>query len=517
MKNTTTEKKYESIEKLEAIARSGGEFSTRVTILTKDDEELTLVVDVNDSWMVGCVRQFLDSTSPSISKMKDVPNQQRPFLHKRWKGLGQKVRDHDKSMPWYSFSEIMLNLATGSPDAKVLVDTFEVRGAFKHNYVDTLKAAKSAWCEAFGINFPTEEDLENSKAERKKFLVRQRTQALKLLQSGEEGVKEFNRQSRAQRQRLDLKKMDLKDRNLKGVSFNELTISRSDFSGSNFDNALFNWAKIDGCNFSSCTIHKAQFDHTNARSAKFHNTTFTDCLCVEIALKGASLANTVFKKVDLTCANLKGADLSKALFENCLFDKATFDEKTVFPDDFPYMDKLIWKGKGLDTRKLKAFQDGHASGKLDFQNFLERLQTNVDEGRYKNALSMLKEESFQLFSDVDDDSVTGIVLSQTNSSLLYSCRLTSGGQYACGTQNLKPCGGLRGAVCKHILVLVIGLAHAGKLDPNDADIWIRASQMQRPEMDKDLMTQTFLKYKSVEAGEVDWRPTETIPEDFYAY
>ena len=30
------------------------------------------------------------------------------------------------------------------------------------------------------------------------------------------------------------------------------------------------------------------------------------------------------------------------------------------------------------------------------------------------------------------------------------------------------------------------------------------------------MTETLLRFKGAEAGEVDWRPTETIPEDFYA-
>jgi hypothetical protein len=29
------------------------------------------------------------------------------------------------------------------------------------------------------------------------------------------------------------------------------------------------------------------------------------------------------------------------------------------------------------------------------------------------------------------------------------------------------------------------------------------------------MSATFLRYKGAEAGEVDWRPTETIPEDYY--
>ena len=37
-----------------------------------------------------------------------------------------------------------------------------------------------------------------------------------------------------------------------------------------------------------------------------------------------------------------------------------------------------------------------------------------------------------------------------------------------------------------------------------------------PTLDAEAMTATFLKYKGAEAGDVDWRPTETIPEDFYA-
>jgi hypothetical protein len=31
------------------------------------------------------------------------------------------------------------------------------------------------------------------------------------------------------------------------------------------------------------------------------------------------------------------------------------------------------------------------------------------------------------------------------------------------------------------------------------------------------MSATFIRYKGAEAGEVDWRPTETIPEDYYAF
>jgi hypothetical protein len=31
------------------------------------------------------------------------------------------------------------------------------------------------------------------------------------------------------------------------------------------------------------------------------------------------------------------------------------------------------------------------------------------------------------------------------------------------------------------------------------------------------MTEAFIQYKGASLGEIDWRPTETIPEDYYAF
>ena len=53
-------------------------------------------------------------------------------------------------------------------------------------------------------------------------------------------------------------------------------------------------------------------------------------------------------------------------------------------------------------------------------------------------------------------------------------------------------------------------------DPATVDAWVDASKAKSPALDKDLMSETFLRFKGAEAGEFDWRPTETIPEDFYA-
>lgn len=98
---------------------------------------------------------------------------------------------------------------------------------------------------------------------------------------------------------------------------------------------------------------------------------------------------------------------------------------------------------------------------------------------------------------------------------MYSCSLASDGSFACCTQNLNVCGGLRGALCKHLLVLVIGLAQANEISPDVLDLWIQRSALQKPSLNRDAQSEVLLRYKGVEAGEIDWRPTETVPEDFY--
>jgi len=68
-----------------------------------------------------------------------------------------------------------------------------------------------------------------------------------------------------------------------------------------------------------------------------------------------------------------------------------------------------------------------------------------------------------------------------------------------------------------LLVLIVGLARAGQVDLGKVDQWVGLAQRMRPELDKDSASAIFLKYKGAEAGEIDWRPTETVPEDFYAF
>jgi hypothetical protein len=157
-----------------------------------------------------------------------------------------------------------------------------------------------------------------------------------------------------------------------------------------------------------------------------------------------------------------------------------------------------------------------AKPKVDLGGFIKQLDTATGDGRMDKVRSMLRADRFQLFSEVTDDALTGVVKSQNDPSLFYACKITKAGDYMCCTQNLNVCGGLRGKPCKHLLTLMVGLAQAGQLDPTVGSDWAKAAKAKKPKLDKDGMTATFVKYKGAQSGTIDWRPTETIPEDYYA-
>ncbi len=150
-------------------------------------------------------------------------------------------------------------------------------------------------------------------------------------------------------------------------------------------------------------------------------------------------------------------------------------------------------------------------------DFVEQLRKQTDSARVQKATSMLQSDRFQLFDEVTDEHVTGVVKSQTDYSLFYACKIDKHGNFMCCTQNLNRCGGLSGnKPCKHMLVLMIGLVQGGKIDAARLSEWTEASKGKKPVIDKDAMSATFVKYKGAEAGEIEWRPTETTPEDYYA-
>lgn len=384
-----------------------------------------------------------------------------------------------------------------------------------------IEAAKAAIGEVFKQEPPDEKVAkEKGKATRAK-LSEQKAEIVAEMRGGKKGVTAFNKRDRDELTRLKLWQFrgeDFSGASMTGIELGKADLQKSDFSSANLSKATIRDGNCKDAKFVKANLTSIKLNSTNCR-----NCDFTSAKLTRSNLDFADLQNANLQKADLTgasmwCTYLQGADLTGVHLDKVKkFDSVLFDLKTKFPSGFVIPEDAEFMGAGIDPRSEKAGKVIPVAAVGGFDDFMLRMESCVESSRLKKAMKMLKSERFQLFSDVDDHQCVGIVKSQSDPDLVYSCRLNDAGQFSCCTQNLNPCGGLRGALCKHLLVLMVGLAKGEQIDAQTAATWVDASQQAKPKLDKDEMAEVLLKYKGVEAGDVDWRPTETIPEDFMTY
>ncbi|MBX9692076.1 MAG: pentapeptide repeat-containing protein, partial [Cyanobacteria bacterium] len=378
-----------------------------------------------------------------------------------------------------------------------------------------LEMATAAWCEAYGVDSA-------DVAARTKEDVESRTnlceQMIAELKGGKAGIKHWNERVLSERQKISpLRKADFSGCVMEGVFLDELDLQRSKFDGANLINA-----KIKSCELHHCCFENADLRESEFFAVRCRNASFKSAKLQKAHFSSVELQNTNFSHADLSGAvfsmiDMRGADLSNANLDGMKFEFTVFDEKTKLPPGFEPPQSMIWKGPGRHPTQVKAAAPRVRKKEgITFEEFIEELTATVLAKKLEKATSMLKAEHFQLFSERGDDSLVGIVKSQTSDELVYCCRLESNGSFACCTQNLRPCGGLQGSLCKHLLVLIVGLVKSEQLEPSVVLAWMDDSKEKKPLLDKEKMSDTFLKYKGAEAGEIDWRPTETIPEDYYS-
>jgi hypothetical protein len=333
-------------------------------------------------------------------------------------------------------------------------------------------------------------------------------------------VESFNSRPLASRLATNLNGADLTRCELDGVRLDGVSLNQADLSAASLVGAVFGMVSstrgLKGARFVRANLSEASLDFCPCQNADFTEATlrsssFRSSNCQHARFIGADLTAADLTGADLRGADLTGTDLRKAVTASCLFD-----DETKWPKAFRPPSTAVWKGKGPDPRLAPSKQEKRRPRPNDYATFLERLQSAAEKAKLDKALDMLQADRFRLFARVLDDHVVGVVKSQSDPTLVYSCRLTREGIYTCCTQNLNVCGGLRGSPCKHLLVLILGLVMAGELDPASAHDWTQSCRGRKPELDRDVMTETLLQYKGAEAGEIDWRPTDTLPEDFYA-
>ncbi len=159
---------------------------------------------------------------------------------------------------------------------------------------------------------------------------------------------------------------------------------------------------------------------------------------------------------------------------------------------------------------------GNGQGAGDFRTFAVGLRRLFNERKVDRALEMLRKQALELYTEVQCDSVGGIVKSQSCRDTHYVCWVNDKGQFACSEDGEHDCMGLQGSMCKHILTLIIGLARTGDLEPELAETLVQSAARKRPVEMGRRGAELLLRFKGAQAGEVDWRPTETVPEDYYA-
>jgi uncharacterized protein YjbI with pentapeptide repeats len=407
----------------------------------------------------------------------------------------------------------LINLADRWPNATLRLDSIKVKGAGSLRGRKLQELTLTAWSEAFGIEAASAEDLVRTKESQQAAVEQLRENMLAELRGGPAGIEKWNARPKRDRDQIG----PLAGLDLSGARLDGLVVEYGDLRGCNFAGSSLKGAWLFSCNLEGANLDGANLDKTSLSNSDCPGASFVGANLKRASLSSTKLQRANLRDADLTgasldYAHLEGADLTGTKVKGADWKNAYYNGLTKFPAAFTPTDEME---RVPDPPPAPGSVAHAAAGSLDFAAFHQRLADCIDPGRLKNATKMLKAERFQLFSDVKPDSLLGVVRSQTSKDLVYSCRLAADGTFGCCTQNLRPCGGLGGAVCKHLLVLTLGLSKAGQVDPATVANWLEASRSKKPDLNKDVMGDAFLKYKGAEAGEIDWRPTETIPEDFY--
>jgi hypothetical protein len=337
-----------------------------------------------------------------------------------------------------------------------------------------------------------------------------------VLRGGPDGVRRWNARPASDRVFTKLGRGDYAGCDLAGINFHGQTVTGFRAAGANLAGAILTKGGFISGDFRGADLTSAEMEAFCGRDADFTGAKLVGSDLTRGRLARAKFVGADLTRADLTRADLTGADLTDAVLTDVTLAELVFDQTTAWPAGYEVPGEVKWTPNKPDPRFIGVGDEAVAA---NIEGLMARLHKKIDPGRMERTLDMLKSGRNQLFSEVESALVRGIVRSQREEDLIYSCVLLDDGTYACCTPDLAECMGLRGEPCKHILVLVIGLARAGQLDPTTADKWVVAAGGKKHrwnEVTQNHVTDTLLKYKGAEAGEIDWRPTETIPEDFYA-
>lgn len=123
-----------------------------------------------------------------------------------------------------------------------------------------------------------------------------REEVLKLLKSGPDGIKEWNRRRKRGDMIPHLFEADLSKTDLSCVHLGDIDLTGANLRSSNLHGAYFNNSNLRGVNLCEADLYDANLRNVN--------------------LRGASLTNAILKSTDFSGADLSGADICGADLHN---------------------------------------------------------------------------------------------------------------------------------------------------------------------------------------------------------
>lgn len=341
---------------------------------------------------------------------------------------------------------------------------------------------------------------------------------MQALAYGADGVKTFNSwQHYLKKFDFNFDRQDFSQHVLSKIILENFHLNGASFEGATLTNANLIGSICRGTNFKNADLSQSVCRNMDAPESDFYKANLKAVLA-----EGANLRNANLENADLTAAVFKnacleGANLLNATMIGVNLEGAKINDSTKLPSGFVPDLSAVWTGTGPDPRMAAADPRLSENDVVDFDSFIKELWGRFETYGLERARGMLQADKFHLFADVGADSVVGVARSQSKpEDRVYACVLKSDGSWGCCTQNLRRCGAIReNAACKHIFLLLFVLCKTGKFEPPLAFRWLMNSKDKKDSIDKELMSKTFLRYMGAQEGEIDWRPIETMPEDYY--
>ncbi len=140
--------------------------------------------------------------------------------------------------------------------------------------------------------------------------------------------------------------------------------------------------------------------------------------------------------------------------------------------------------------KVEIKTRANAPSLASYESFTRYVSRTFDPQRIVAALESFHKEPIEISYRLKDGELSAVFVPDSKKKRTYLCTWKPRSVYHCCTNSLANCGGLRGAPCKHLLMIIIALAKYKNLAA-ELDELLEGFKKQKPTPDRDLAADLF--------------------------